>query len=226
MYTNSANVPVPGELGLVLTHTHSGDGHAWPVVTSNRVHRKRTQINKQIPSFAPNRVWPVLPNACLGFKHNTTSCLRGDAQCRRLPSCQPLRDSVRMTCRRLPPHLGTLASPCTAFWTGSPSPKPRLQGDSGISLLFGSSSETIKCAQPKLQHLYLESIGGAKLGKSGYITGKTRNATDSTLCLHKICTRDTQDCNMHKQRRVSWFVRGSDAATGQTGFSPIAKRGN
>lgn len=49
----------------VLTHTHRSDCYAWPVFTSNNVHRDSIQTNKQHPSLAPN---------ILGFQTQQDSC--------------------------------------------------------------------------------------------------------------------------------------------------------
>lgn len=51
----------------VLTHTHRSDGHAWPVFTLNKVHRDRTQTNKQRPSLASNTLFLI------GFHSQQTS---------------------------------------------------------------------------------------------------------------------------------------------------------
>lgn len=53
--------------GPVLTHTHRSDGHAWPVFTLNKLHRDRTQTNKQRPSLAPNTLFLI------GFHSQQTS---------------------------------------------------------------------------------------------------------------------------------------------------------
>lgn len=89
LYTHKqCHSPHPWRFSLVLTHIHSWDGHAWPVFTSNKVHRDRTQINKQHPSLAPNIAWPLFLYRCLGFKH-TTLLPVFQVTCRafRLPYC-------------------------------------------------------------------------------------------------------------------------------------------